>query len=364
VSRSSIECKSGKGQSGEPQTIVWLAGFRQLLGLSRVAIARTTISGRGRNLARRLGIAVLDETTITAREKAHKWLPERFAHLDGDACTAAEARTDVQMKGLPGIPAPLAQFLRNDALLAQSPELLAAVESLGAAVTQQGVLPEPAATVLSSHALMAILLAALQDAGRLDELSPRELRLRLERALTTGDPDDDRLLPLLERADALVRHVVTRTHRAYVDAGAEPIRIEMPSLRESVAASPSYIDDYLDLVSRIRNNPLVARDLLQTAELACFERALGGEQWQSPAFEHLFTSEHTGLLLVAWRCLGAVAGSIVGAPLKSLEDLAAHAGKEATPDRLASPGDTGKAVYRTPEKRLARAEKAPTLDGL
>ena len=131
------------------------------------------------------------------------------------------------------------RFLRNEALLARSPALLASVESLGAAANRQGVLPEPAATVLASHALIAVILAGLQDARGLDEVSPRALRDRLERALTAGDPNDEHLLPLLERADALVRHIVDRTHRAYVEAGAEPIRIEVPSLRAAVAAPPS-----------------------------------------------------------------------------------------------------------------------------
>ncbi len=33
LTRSALECKSGKGQSGEPSTLAWLAGFRQLPGL-------------------------------------------------------------------------------------------------------------------------------------------------------------------------------------------------------------------------------------------------------------------------------------------------------------------------------------------
>lgn len=56
VSRSSLECKSGKGQSGEPDTILWLAGFRQLLDLDRVTLVRQVVSPRGQSLARKLKI--------------------------------------------------------------------------------------------------------------------------------------------------------------------------------------------------------------------------------------------------------------------------------------------------------------------
>ena len=355
MSRSSLECKSGKGQRGEPTTLVWLAGFRQLLRLNRVVFVRPTVSSRGRALARRLGIAVLDEPTVTAREEAHRWLPDRFAHLDGELCAAAETRTDTQLKGLPDVPASLAQFLRSDALLAGSPALLAAL-ALGSAAERQGVLPEPTATILGSHALIAVVLAALQDAGRLDELSQRALRTWLERALTTGDPDDDHLLLLLERADALVRHFVDRTHRAYVDAGASPIRIDVPSLRATVAAPPGYLDNYLDFVGRLRENPLIARDLLQTAELACFEALLGGDSWQAPAFAHLFTAEHKGLLLVALRCLGRIAGPQVADALHKLSSLPLPGGESHVPDRRGTHTDTAQPA---PEVGTNRVEQEP-----
>jgi hypothetical protein len=340
ISRSSLECKSGKGQSGEPMTLVWLAGFRQFLRLDRVVFVRPTVSSRGRALARRLDIAVLDEPTIAAREEGHRWLPERFAHLDGEACTAAESRTDTQLKGLPELRTSLTHFLRSEALLAQPPALLAAVQSLGVSAGRQGVLPEPAATILGSHALIAVIFAGLQDAQQLDELSQRTLRVRLERALTTGDPDDNHVLSLLERADAVVRHVMDRTHRAYADSGADPIRIEMPSLREAVAKPPDYLDDYFDFVARLRANPLIARDLLQTTELACFEALLGGDAWRSAAFAHLFTAEHKGLIMVALRCLGRIAGSPVAEPLRGLESLPVKGRDDTVPDRRSASTDT------------------------
>ena len=321
LSRSVLECKSGKGQSGEPYTIVWLAGFRQLLKLDRVTLVRQTVSRRGVALARRLGVFVMDEETVRRREEAHAWLPATFAHLDGAACMNAELRADVQLKGLPDIPAGLAKFLRGEALLSDSPTLLAAVHSFGRAAERQGGLPDPASRILSGHALISIILAGLQDASQLDATPSEALRGRLVRALTVGDADDVYLLPLLERADAVVRHIQERTHRAYVGSGAEPIRIDVPSLRDAVAAAPPYLNDYIDFVERLRDNPQVSRDLLQTAELVCFDALLGDKNWRSDAFAHLFTAEHRGLLLVALRCLGRVGGTHVSAPLRELAEV-------------------------------------------
>lgn len=331
--RSSLECKSGKGQSGEPYTLVWLAGFRQLMSLDRVTLVRQTVSTRGRALARKLGIAVLDEASLSSRERAHAWLPEKFAHLDGPACVAAEARTDTQLKGLPDLPVSVTKFLRGSGLMADAPALLSAVEAYGKAAERQGGIPEPAATVLSGHALIAIILAALQDAGRLDEIPPATLLDRLSRALTVGNADDLSLLPLLERADALVGHIQERTHRRYIEAGAEPIRTPYPSLRQIIAEPPAYLHDYIDFAERLRANPVVAREILQTAELVCFDAALGDAAWTAPAFAHLLTMEHHGLLSVALRCLSSVAGVHVSSHLQSINTYRTQRESEVVVDR-------------------------------
>lgn len=345
VSRGSLECKSGQGQSGEPYTIVWLAGFRQLLKLDRVTLIRKTISRRGRTLAQSLGIVVVDEASIDRREQAHAWLPQRFAHLDGPQCIAAETRTDRQLKGLPDIPARISKFIRGESLLADSAQLLASVSAFGVAVRRQGALPDPASIVLSGHCLIAVVLAGIQDAGRLDETPSDMLRRRLERALTVGSADDVHLLPLLERADALIRHLQLRTHRAYASAGAEPIHIDVPSLRDTIATPPPYVSDYIDFVERLRSNPQISKDLLQTAELVCFDALLGDTNWSMPAFAHLFTAEHRSMLLVALRCLGNVAGEIVSGYLQKILDIPFTGLGGRVPDRLSRPQFTQAKTY-------------------
>lgn len=311
---ASLECKSGKGQSGEPYTIVWLAGFRQLLKLDGVSIVRPTFSSRGRALAKSLGIATLDEALIGERERALGALPETFAHLDGEECILAESKTDTQLRGLPEI-AYFAKYFKGEALLADSTAVVAALHAFGDASQRQGVLPEPAGTVLAGHALVCFLLATLQDAGRLNEVRPIDIESRLHRAISLGDPDDSFVLPLLERADALLQHIQERTHRTYIANGAEPLRIDVPSLRDAVLEKPPFLHEYSELVSRLRASSQVARELLQTAELASFDALLGGESWRAPGFAHLFSADHRALLRVAVRCLNSITGNVVAEQL-------------------------------------------------
>lgn len=357
LSRSSLECKSGARQSGEAMTLVWLAGFRQLMELDRVVYVRPSVNSRARALATRLRIGVLDEATLAAREAAIAWLPERFAHVDGPECSAAEKRTDTQLKGLPFVRPELTGFLRNEALLADSHEILAALVGLGYAVDRQGSLPSPASHILSGHALIALIAAGLTDAGRLDHESGAGLRRRLERALTTGDPDDTSLLDTLGRADDVMHHVIDRIHRVYVDAGAAPMQVPVPSLRDAIAAPPAYLEYYLDFVQRLRVNPLVARDLLQTAELLCFDALVGGSAWRAPAFGRLLTAEHQGLLLVAVRTLRAIAGEHVASALEPISGFFRATAPSAAPDRRTSLP----AHAATPEPDQAAPEDAAPL---
>ncbi|UGT63990.1 hypothetical protein [Nocardia asteroides] len=329
LSSASLECKSGKGQSGEAYTIVWLAGFRQLLRLDQVTIVRQAVTSRGRALARRLGIVAIDDQALKRLESAYEAVPERFAHVDGPECLLAEERTDKQLKGLPTISLDLVRFLRGHGTLADSPALISAVVALGSSFDRQGAVPEPTAQVLSGHALNALVLAAVLDAGRVDQIGHADLRRRLERALTLGDADDDYILQVLERADAVVRWSQDKLHRAYVENGADRLNIDVPSLRDTIASPPDFIDDYIDFVLRLRANPLVGRELLQTTELVCFDALLGGTAWRAESFEHLFTPAHRGLLMVALRCLRRIGGGYVADPLQDISNLPFRTGVSA-----------------------------------
>ncbi len=332
ITRTMLECKSGKGQAGEPDRLFWLAGFRQYVGAQRAGLVRVTASRRGLALARALGLHVIDNTVLAAREAANAWLPNRFAHIGGSGCQFAEQRTDIQLKGLVHLPKSLTNFLRYETLLAEPHRILGALVALRGAVAQ-GALPDPTGTVLAGHALIGLLLAAIGDAVLLDTVRPDDLRRRLERSLTTGDPDDDHVLHVLGDADQLMRYAVEQVHEKYGAMGVARQEVPVPNLRELVAEPPAWLDSYLDLIERLRANPTVVRGLVQTAEVACFDALAGDHAWEAEAFSHLFTPEHQQLLLTAVRTLRAIVGDTVGDRLQSLADLPFDRMPPPLPDR-------------------------------
>ncbi|MEV1168138.1 hypothetical protein [Nonomuraea sp. NPDC049784] len=333
VSRSTLECKGEKGEAKEADRLFCLAGLRQYLAIQRAVLVRPTVSRRGRALARRLDIGIMDISTLQHRESAHEWLPETFAHLGGEACLAAEARTDSQLKGLPELSSDVITFLRHDALLASPYAILGALGNLGRAIERRGVLPEPTGQVIAGHALIALLLAALQDAAQLDLVPADVLRRRTERALTAGNPDDDHILDVLNRADDLVQFMMDRVHRAYIEAGAARQEIHPIKLREIIETPPGFLSSYIDLVERFRTNPEVSRHILRTAELTCFDALLDGDAWTQPAFDHLFTAEHQGLLLAAIATLGQVATKQIAQRLSPIANISFDRSAGAAPDR-------------------------------
>jgi hypothetical protein len=333
IARSGIECKSAPGQSGEPDRLFWLRGFQDYLHLDRAVLARQTASRRGLKLARALGLHVLDAATLENREAANAWLPQTFAHVGGSACAKAETRADTQLRAISEVSADLVAFLRHDALFAPSYRLLSALTALGAQAGTTKVFPEMLALVLSGHALLVLLIAAIQDAGAGETVSNRELRSRLELALVTGAPDDAHVLEVLGQADQLVAAQIEEIHRAYAAAGAKRPPVDALSLRSLVGEPPQWIDRYVDLVERLRAVPSVARDLLQTSELAIFEGLLGGEAWKAAAFNHLFTPEHRNLLSAAIPLLNDIIGSQLAAQLSPVLSLEFNRSGPAVPDR-------------------------------
>jgi hypothetical protein len=155
---------------------------------------------------------------------------------------------------------------------------------------------------------MGLLLAAIADAQVLDQLRPEQLRRRLEASLTVGGEGQTDVLEMLGAADQLVAHYVEQLHKQYASHGALRQELPFPSLRTLVSEPPGWLPRYLDLLAELRGNPTIGRDLLQTAELACFDAIVGDSNYLSTALDHLFTAEHRQLLRVAVRTLREIIG--------------------------------------------------------
>jgi hypothetical protein len=343
TSRSVLECKTTKGQSGEPDRLLWLSGLQRLTGTQRAVLVRQTITRRGRAIAQALDLQIMDMPTLASREKGHAWVPERFAHIQGAGCEQAERRSDTQLKGLSHIPGGLVAFLRSDSLLADSPECLNALVALNSAV-RHGIVPNPTGLILASHALMTLLLAAIRDASRLDVVPANDLQERVARSVTLGDPGNSQILAILGQADELVQHQVRRIHDSYTKVGAARQDITIASLKSVVSEPPAWLDRYIDLVTKLRVNPAIARDLVQTAELACFDARCGDHAYAEAAFDHLFTAEHRYLLVTATKVLRDIVGDQLADTIGEFDDLDFRRAAPAVPDRSAGPAEHSSAA--------------------
>lgn len=337
VTRSILECKSGAGQSGEPDRLLWLAGLRAFVGNPRAVLVRGSVSSRGRLIAQKLQIETMDDQRIQEREASVSWLPERFAHIGGVECGLAERRTDEILHGIAEIPSETVAFLREDFLLAPG-RVLGVLSDMGAAV-RSTPLPPPAGIVLGGHALVALIYAAITDSESLDFVSRPVLEDRLNRSVTVGSAESN-TLEVLEQADAVMIHVVERIRQRYEEAGVSRDDLQIPRLRDIVSEAPTWIPRYVDFIEALRNNAQVGRELLQTAELACFEALVGGHAHEVQAFDHLFTVEHRQLLRLGVRLLEEICGGELASGLNGLGKIRFDRVPPAVPDRQSPPRRT------------------------
>jgi hypothetical protein len=353
-SASIYECKSIRGAKGEPDRLLWLVGLQRVVGADRAVLVRDTASSRGRDLARRLNIDIVDSAHLGRTELENAWLPARFGHVGGTALAELERKAIAQVKTIGEFPPPLLEFLRFESLLAQPYRSLGALITLEELCGTACVLPTPADRFVATHAFVTLVLAALRAASRLDAWGAAELRRILENGITVGHPYDTNTLALLSLADTVMRAQVEQLHDAYALAGAQRITGQLPSIREEVAAIPKWLDRFMDLVERIRSRASVARLLPQTLELALFDALIGGDAWRAPAFDALFTLEHRQLVLVALDTFGEVAPALAGS-VEALRGLAFDRRAPAVPDR--------RAPYEPAEAANSESTLFPRLTG-
>jgi hypothetical protein len=362
LSRSILECKSGQGQTQELDRLFWLAGLRDYVHADRAGLVRSSVSSRGRQIARGLGLNILDLSKLEAREAAHAWLPEKFAHVGGPGCVAAETRTDIQLKGLAHLAGDYLAFLRHDAFLAPPHRVIAALSALASGVASGGPIPEPTGTVIAGQSLVALILAATIDAQTLDVLPVDQLQRRLELTLMVGSPEDESVLDILSSADALFAHFADSLHRAYEQSGLSRVEVPLPSILTLISQSPEWVPRYIDLLEAMRANTSISRELPQTAELACFDALLGDAAYQSPAFDHLFTVEHRQLLRVAVRTLKAIVGAGLADHLGAgFAEISFDRTRPAIPERRVAP-TTGSATAELATDIQVRSHSDSTPD--
>lgn len=333
---SIIECKSTRGQGGEYDRLLWLVGLQKFVGAERAVLVRENTTGPGRELARRLQVDLISTSELEERERELAWMPDTFAFIGPSPYVDEERRAAQQYKALGDLPPRLVSFIRHESLLADAHRTLGGLATLGEVTRKSSVLPETAARLLASHALVALVVAALRAAGRLDALGLAGLRSTIEEGILSGDPANQRISRVLELADAVVRDQASKLHRAYVDAGARPIQWDVPSLRQNVQQLPPWLPRFYDLAERMRRLPLLARQLPQTTDLACFDALSGSAAWRASAFDHLFTVEHRQLLVISLDLMRAALPELAD-HLEGLRQLPFDRVPPVPPDRRGEP---------------------------
>jgi hypothetical protein len=276
---------------------------------------------RGRAIAGRLNINVMDVPTLEKHEAAHAWLPDTFGHVGGLACSRAEGMIDEYTKGGGEIPSGLISALRNDVWVAEPHTILGNLNALERYAGSSASLPDLVGRAVSGHALNALVVAALRHSHEFSQLSVDAFRARLEIALSTGSPFGGRMQSTLAVADRLYGLISERIHDAYVQAGALRQNVDVPAVSELAINVPTWVPQYMDFLEALALNPSVARDLLQTVELSCFDALMEETAHKERAFDHLFTPEHRQLLRLAVRTLGNIAGEHTVRPLDGLEGV-------------------------------------------
>lgn len=318
---SILECKSGKGQSGEPDRLLWLSGLKSYVRAQHASLVRQTVSVRGRAIAARLNINVMDVPTLEKHEAAHAWLPDTFGHVGGAACSAAEAQLDEYSRSASDLPAMLVRAIRNDLWVAEAHTILGSLNALQRYEESSAGRSEVVAKAISGHALTALIVAAMKHSHEFSQLSTEEFQNRIEVALSTGSPTGGRVQNALVAADRLYEALTERIHEAYVQAGALRQEVALPAVSQLAIHVPNWVPQYMNFLEALALNPSVGRDLLQTVELACFDALLGENAHEERAFDHLFTPEHRQLLRFAVRTLGDIAGAHIVKPLDDLEGI-------------------------------------------
>jgi hypothetical protein len=314
------ECKSTRGQSGEQDRLLWLKGLQALVGADRSTLVRASVTDAGRDVARRIGVDLIGNAELESRERVLDHLPAHFATIGEGAFKESSAAADLQLKKIGDLSSGLVTFLRTDALLADPHKVLGALLTLDEATRVGTVLPDPLGPLVAGHALQALVTAAMRAGGRIDSAGSRGTRHEIELGLGTGDPYDRQLLRVAEMADILLREELGEVHRAYRLSGAPAIERTVPSVRSAMLHTPGWLSNFMDLAERLRRRSPIARQLLQTIDLAVFDALLGGTAWRAPAFDILFGREHRQALAIAIACLAKAVPSLA-AHLESILDL-------------------------------------------
>lgn len=304
-----IECKSVRGQKGEADRLLVLAGLREFFNANLAVLVRLSASSRGREIARQLDIDLWDSKQLEQLEESHRWVPERFGPIAGYKYEELHSEASETLKSIGNFPHNLFFRLCFDAFVDQPYRILQSLIELSEFLADGSILPRVTCGVVMTNALQALSMAALRTASQFDALGQERTKNMIESGVTTGSPHIAKSLNLAKSIDDFLHDQIELVHKTYVAAGTNRQKVDMVSIQQILKTPLPWIDRFMDLAFRCRARPDLGRNLPRVIQIACFDALFRDINWKAPAFDHLFTPEHRQLVIVTLNTLEEIIGS-------------------------------------------------------
>lgn len=293
-----IECKTGSGSTREIDRLLWIVGVRALVGASSVSLAKAEVSRPARELARKLGVSVLDQQSISEAEQdigiPDDWWPGFHSPQFGEGVVKRARQNlnssqDLQRAG---------RFLFGSYWFVDDFSRVKQLRRLFRLIVQnESRVPGGAFGLGLAEATVLFAMTAFSVGSWRGQLNEDEFRTLVAEELSTGLGDPQGLRRLLRRVDDLYRDQIEGIHQAYQAVAGQRIPMAIPSFETQVLTPPEWTDAFADLSLRLWRRSHVATDLLRWMDLR-LARIAGLEEEINAPFP-LFRNSEQELLLVA-----------------------------------------------------------------
>lgn len=268
-----IEGKTSSGRGGEIDRLIWVRGLSVLASAADVGIAKLKVDERTRQLARRLGVSVLDEQAVAAAESSLGIESDDWVGMHDPAFGETVIKPLREAIGKSNELNNAGKFLFGSYWFTDEFTRLKQLRTLfRLAQEAAGKIDDRLITLAVGEGSVLFAVAAYTVAAWHDQYSADDFGRFVTRELQSGVADEDNLRRLLRRIDEMHRQDVENLHRAYTEAGMARLIIPARHLESEILRPPEWTEGFLDLTARLRAQPQLASAVLRTLDLRLAHR--------------------------------------------------------------------------------------------